>query len=199
MNESYLQSGRSNQKLETRKKILAGARQLLALQGQFTLEDVAKHVDISRATIYRYYSNIDVLISEAGIGVPEDSKSILRTLKDLDLSAKLRGIQRYYNTYTLDNEAAFRKFLSIHINADQSDNKRGARRTSTLQMALEDSQLNSKEKKDLAMLLTLLMGMEPFIITKDVCGLNNKASLELLNWGFDLILKGINLESKSRQ
>jgi len=199
MNESYLQSGRSNQKLETRKKIIAGAQHLLSKGGKLTLEDVAKHVAISRATIYRYYSNIDLLISEAGISAPEDSQSILLGLESLDLNAQLKGIQRYYNEHTLSNEAAFRKFLSINISADQTRNKRGARRIATLKMALEDRNLSNKDKTRLANLLTLLMGIEPIIITKDVCGLNNKASMELLEWGFDLILKGINLESKTRQ
>ena len=35
------------------------------------------------------------------------------------------------------------------------------------------------------------MGMEPFIVTKDVCGLNNSDSSELLKWGVKLILKGL--------
>ncbi len=198
MKESYLQSGRSNQKLETRKKIIAGAQHLLSTSGRLTLEDVAKHVGISRATIYRYYSNIDLLISEAGIAAPEDSQSILLGLESLDLNAQLQGIQQYYNEHTLSNEMAFRKFLSINISADQIGNKRGARRIATLKMALEKTNLNVKEKTKLANLLTLLMGIEPIIVTKDVCGLSNKASIDLLRWGFDLILKGITIESKGR-
>ena len=40
-------------------------------------------------------------------------------------------------------------------------------------------------------LATTLMGMEPFIVTKDVCGLDNEASKEVLRWGLELIIKGL--------
>lgn len=34
------------------------------------------------------------------------------------------------------------------------------------------------------------MGIEPLIVTKDVSGLNNKQSMEIMEWGVQLILKG---------
>ncbi len=195
MKDDYIQSGRSNQKLETRNRILAGARYFLAKKNDFTLEDIAKHIKISRATIYRYYSNIDLLISEAGISVPQDSQSIIDSLEKLDLPNKILGIQDYYNQLTLTNEPAFRKYLSTNICSPQTDNKRGARRIETLKLALDQTSLNQKEKTKLAHLFTLFMGVEPMIITKDVCGLSNKKSKELLIWGLQLMLKSVNLEN----
>ena len=71
-----------------------------------------------------------------------------------------------------------------------SEIKRGARRKKTLQLAFENTSINNKEKEKLVNLLTLLMGIEPLIVTKDVSGLNNNQSMEIMKWGVQLILKG---------
>lgn len=42
------------------------------------------------------------------------------------------------------------------------------------------------------------MGIEPIIVTKDVCGLNNAESKELLKWGMELLLKGFSFEKKNK-
>ena len=54
--------------------------------------------------------------------------------------------------------------------------KRGARRKKTLKLILEETPLTPKEKEDLSNLFTVMMGIEPLIVTKDVCGLNNQES-----------------------
>lgn len=196
MNDEYLNSGRANQKLETRKEIIASAKYFIDKGKEFTLEDVAKKAKISRATIYRYYSNVDILTSEAALDIPKDSETINKALYHLNIEERILGIQEYYNSFTIDNENAFRKYLSVVIKPNNANNKRGARRKETLQLALKDSNLKQKEKKKLSNLLTVLMGMEPLIVTKDVCGLNNQQSKELLNWGIEMILKGISMDKK---
>lgn len=196
MKDEYLSSGRANQKLETRKEIIASAKYFISQGIEFTLEDVAKKAKISRATIYRYYSNADILISEAALEIPKDSETINKALRHLKIDERLFGIQEYYNTFTINNENAFRKYLSVVIKPSNSGNERGARRNETLQKALKESTLKQKEKNKLSNLLTVLMGIEPLIVTKDVCGLNNEQSKELLNWGMEMILKGIAIDKK---
>ena len=61
MNKSKFSSGRVNQKLKTREKILRAALDLLKTKVEFSLEDVAENMGSSRATVYRYFSNIDLL------------------------------------------------------------------------------------------------------------------------------------------
>jgi hypothetical protein len=41
------------------------------------------------------------------------------------------------------------------------------------------------------------MGIEPFVVTKDVCLLNNKESKEVLNWGLEKILETVFQQSSS--
>ncbi|MEX0361849.1 MAG: TetR/AcrR family transcriptional regulator, partial [Allomuricauda sp.] len=61
MNKDYIQTGRTNQKLETRDKILKSAQYFLKKGKAFNLENVAQKSGVSRATIYRYYSNVEIL------------------------------------------------------------------------------------------------------------------------------------------
>lgn len=190
MKREYIQTGRINQKLETRAKILESAKQLVRQGIDFNLEDVANTAEISRATIYRYYPNLEILSYEVGIDIgtksPED---IIEDLKDCSLNDMILGIQNYYNEHAVNNENAFRKYLSAVLTS-ASEKKRGARRNKTLQLALMKSELNPKEKKDLVNLLAILMGIEPLIVAKDVSGLDNKEFKELMSWGMNLLLKG---------
>ena len=69
MSEKYLKTGRTKQKLGTRNLILKTAQKFLNEGSDFNLEDIAKEAGISRATVYRYFSNIDILAAEAGLDI----------------------------------------------------------------------------------------------------------------------------------
>lgn len=194
MNKSYTETGRKNQKNKTRNNILASAKKLLKQGKDFTLEDIAEDANISRATIYRYYSSVDVLALEAGLDWQTKSpEEVLTALGDHDIQHSIKGIQDYFNDLALDNENAFRKYLSHAITTNSEEGKRGARRVKTLALALETNNLNltKEETEKLIVVATALMGIEAVIVTKDVCGLNNEASKTILNWGLEKLLKGI--------
>ncbi|WP_420399205.1 TetR/AcrR family transcriptional regulator [Flagellimonas sp.] len=197
MNKEYIQTGRTNQKLETRDKILKSAHYFLKKGKSFNLENVAQKSGVSRATIYRYYSNVEILTTEASLDINTlDSEAILENYQDKSLEEKVLGIQDYFNRLSLDNEPLFRRYLSAVIVPSTSKSVRGARRIKALHLALEKENLPLQEKKDLANLLTLFMGIEPLIVTKDVAGLNNNESQRMLKRGMQLILKGYLSENK---
>ncbi|SHG97327.1 TetR/AcrR family transcriptional regulator [Flagellimonas flava] len=190
MKEGYIQTGRTNQKQETRDKLLKSAQYFLKKGIAFNLEDVAKKSGVSRATVYRYYSNMEILTTEASLDITTlSSEAILKNFEGKSLEEKVFGIQDYFNTLTLENEHAFRKYLSAVLVPDAVESKRGGRRIKTLELALKDEDIPSDQKKDVIKLLTLLMGIEPLIITKDVANLNNQESTRLLKLGVELILK----------
>ncbi|WP_324719989.1 TetR/AcrR family transcriptional regulator [Salinimicrobium sp. HB62] len=192
MKEKYLGTGRRNQKLLTRDKILESAQDLMGKGDDFTLEDIAKKAKISRATIYRYYSSVEILAAEAILDLnTKSSEEIILEVKDLELKEAILAIQDYYNNLTIDHEAGFRKYMSFVLNADKSKELRGARRKKTLLMLLQErvKDMNPVELENLANLATVLMGIEPFIVTKDVCHLNNEQSKEILKWGMDKVLE----------
>lgn len=200
MKEKYLNTGRKKQKQKTRNQILASAQRFFNNGQSFTLEDVAKDAGLSRATVYRYYSNVEVLSVEAGLDLNVDPPEVVvERLKDLPIEEIILGIQDYYNRFTIDNETAFRKFLSVVIPTDAPEKKRGARRSRAMRLALHEAKTNLKlsEIDKLTHIATVLMGIEAIIVTKDVCRLSDESSLESLRWGLEMILKGLFTKSKS--
>ncbi|HKJ48533.1 MAG TPA: TetR/AcrR family transcriptional regulator [Christiangramia sp.] len=194
MKEKYLGTGRKDQKLKTRDKILDSTQFLMENGEDFSLEDVAKKANISRATIYRYYSRVDILAAEAVLDLSTKSTDeIIEEVKDLELKNAIMAIQEYYNNLTIDHEAGFRKYMSVVLNAEQGKKMRGARRKKTLLKLLQERQVNMKsaEIERLANLITVLMGIEPFVVTKDVCNLNNDQSKDVLSWGLEQILEKV--------
>ena len=194
MSKQYIQKGRKTQKLKTRDKILRSTQKLLEKNKDISLEDVATEADISRATIYRYYSSIDVLAAEAVLDLnTKSSEDLYDEVEGKDLEEAILSMQDYYNQLTIDNESGFRKYMSVVLNNDHSDKMRGARRKKSLMMLLDSKaqHMNADEKENLANIATVLMGVEAFVVTKDVCGLNNEESKKLLNWGMERLLKSI--------
>ena len=191
MNDNYITSGRIRQKLETRNRILKHAQVLMAKGTVFNLEDVAMESGMSRATVYRYFSSIDVLMAEAGLYIKtRNPEEILKSLSDKSSRERILGIQKYYNRLSLDNEEAFRKYLGIVLSQKPKKFKRGARRVKTLEMALKSNN-SGIDEEDLTMLIrsaTVLMGIEAMIVTRDVCGLSKQESTKTLRWALDKII-----------
>ncbi|WP_347922172.1 TetR/AcrR family transcriptional regulator [Pontimicrobium sp. SW4] len=145
---------------------------------------------------YRYYSNTEILAAEASLDINTLSpENLIKSLQSKDLENKIFEIQNYFNTLAIENENAFHKYLSVVITSNAEKIKRGARRKKTLELALKDVEIAAKDKNDLVNLLSILIGIKPLIVSKDVSSLNNKQSKEILKWGMKLILKGY-FESK---
>lgn len=199
MNNFSLNTGRQSQKKKTRQNILETTQKLLSKGQKFTLEDVAKHSNTSRATVYRYFSNIDILCSEASIDINTKSpETLFEECKHLPLTNQILYIQDYYNQLSIDNEVAFRKYLSIYLKEDFSDTKksiRGARRTAALELVLSPYKKQlGKDYKNLIVSATTLMGIESLITTKDVCLLKNSTAKKTLCWALETLLKNFDLK-----
>jgi AcrR family transcriptional regulator len=194
MNEAYIEHGRTNQKQETRDRILKSAQHFLNRGIEFNLEEVAKKSGVSRATIYRYYSNVEVLSAEAGLDINTLSpEEILKKLEGKSIEDTLLGIQEYYNNLATENENAFRKYLSVVSVSNSPELKRGARRKKTLELALKNSALSAIERNHLINILTIQMGIEPLIVAKDVSGLTSTEAKRVMRLSMELILKNYTL------
>lgn len=195
MNEN-LKQGRIRQKLQTRQSIIESAQKLMIKNKKINLTDVAAHAGISRATIYRYYSNIDLLITEASIDIHHRSpEELVEDLQEMKLADQFLSIQKYYNHLAEQHETEFRRYLSVALKESASSKKkiRGARRPKTFKQALDHSniKLPAKKKKTLIQAATLLSGIDSRILCKDVNGLSSKETDDLLNWCLKLVLKEI--------
>lgn len=194
MKKEYLNKGRTEQKQKTRNKILQAAKRLQQEGGEFSLEKVAEMAGVSRATIYRYYSNKDVLSAESVLDMRTLSpEQILSNLEESSLEEIFLGVQQYYNKLSIDNERPFRRYLSVILDEDNQVNVRGARRVRTLTRALEQHQvsLSEADKMKLIYISTLMMGIEALIVSRDVCQLDEQQTNEVLTWGMKTLFKGL--------
>ncbi len=204
MKESNLKSGRVNQKLQTRLEILKAAKDLMHEEKKITLEVVAKQANISRATMYRYFSNIDLLIMEASLDFHhKSSDQIFEEVKDLPFEERVLQIQKHYNQLAQENEIVFRRYISAVLSESITSNEslRGARRVTSLKKALEPfkGKLNEDTFNKLINISSVLMGIDPLITSKDVCKLDNTEADETLQWGLKMILKGIAAEQNEEK
>ncbi|WP_420321566.1 TetR/AcrR family transcriptional regulator [Flagellimonas sp.] len=197
MKNRHIESGRKTQKLKTRSRILKAANRLIESGKQVTLDDIAKEANISRATIYRYYSNVDSLSTELvlQLNVP-DSDEVLRKISSGSLIDSLLEIQKIYLNFILENEKASRKFLGATLSTTDSKLERGQNRLTVLRKFFENikEDIDPKLQSKLINLMVLFMGIESIISTKDVSGLDNDQSMETLRWGLEMILKGCGLD-----
>lgn len=175
---------------------MVAAHGILEKGEDLTMESIAKEARISRATIYRYYSNIDSLSTELilHLNIP-NKENMVKELKEEKLSTALLSIQNTYLDFILDNEAAARKFLGAVLSSSDSKLVRGKNRLQALQFYFDanKSQWNKEETEKFIHIAVLLMGIESIIVSKDVCGLDDRKAKETLQWGLEMILKGISV------
>lgn len=204
MKKAKITEGRVKQKLQTRFVILNAAKALMQEEKNITLEDVAKEANISRATMYRYFSNLDLLFAEATLDLNHKSpEEIFAEVKDIPFAERIFHIQDHYNELAQENEIAFRRYLIAVLSESISSKEqlRGARRVNALNLALEPykNTLTEETFKKLISISSVLMGIDALVICKDVCKLDNAATNETLRWALEMILKGISLEESQQE
>jgi AcrR family transcriptional regulator len=111
MKKISLHKGRIKQKLNTRSNILDAAKRLLDKNIDFSIDDVAREVGFSRATVYRYYSDVELLKLETLLDF--QTKISIRDLEVMQggsLTDSVFQIQDYFNKLAQNNEPAFRMY-----------------------------------------------------------------------------------------
>ena len=184
---------RTNQIKRTRDALLSAARELMSEGQEVTLAKVAEHAKISRATVYRYFSDPGVLALDATLDIEVKPTSEL-LLGVHDVRDRVHAVARYYLDFSREHEAYFRQFLaeSLKASLEQGTTKmRGARRVAAFAEALEPAQksMKPKEIKDLAMRLSMTTGMEQFIIIEDILRVDQATGYRLQEGLVDALLE----------
>jgi AcrR family transcriptional regulator len=196
MSKISLKKGRVNQKLLTRTAILQAAKKLMTRNKKISLEDVADKANVSRATIYRYFPEIELLMTEASLDVHHLSPDeLLEKIRTMPMNKRIFFIQKYYNQLAQDHEILFRRYLSAALLASVTSKKkvRGARRIESLKKATVPfkKELTNKQYENLINISSILMGIDSFITAKDVCGLDTDQAKSTLEWGLEMVIKGV--------
>ncbi|MGE0624828.1 MAG: TetR/AcrR family transcriptional regulator [Pseudomonadales bacterium] len=191
---------RQRQKQRTRKDLLRAAARLLARGVKPTLDEVAEEAMVSRATAYRYFSNVDALLLEStlDISVPEPEALFAESAGE-DVVARVQRADDALNAMIAEQEAPLRlmlaKSLERSIGAASAEHVplRQNRRTGLIEAALAPlrGQVRTRELKLLTRALALVLGTEAHLVLKDVLQLDDTQALAVKRWTIRALVNAV--------
>ncbi|MBS0408369.1 MAG: TetR/AcrR family transcriptional regulator [Proteobacteria bacterium] len=182
--------GRPNQKQRTRKDLLDAAARLLREGRRPSLDDVAEAALVSRATAYRYFASIEALLLEASVHVSAPDASVLDAASATDPLGRLVAVDDAFTVMIRDNEAPLRLMLarilerSVRADAPADLPARQNRRAPLIEAALEPARASlAPDAYDrLVAALSIVIGTESFIVTRDVLRLSDDDAAAVRRW-----------------
>jgi AcrR family transcriptional regulator len=199
--EEHESHGRVLQKRRTRQALLEAANRLRARGTVPTIEDVAAEAQVSRATVYRYYTAVDSLVADALF----QADMPVQDLFDANMTApvdRALAVERYVNDLLSADEIGLhlivRNFVDNWLNSDPSDRTpRPGRRLPLLDSALAPfrTRLGARRLRCLRNALTLTIGTEALIAMRDVCLLSKGEARETLRWAVAALVHQAFLET----
>lgn len=179
---------RIEQKARTRQAILDGCADLLGGDAPPSIEDIAAHTGISRATIYRYFrSSTDIIwhvMSDREIEPPE---AVAAQGGD-DPVARVLAAEGAVNDYIFADPMGVRQFevgvLERVLDGSAQETDRPARRLRYIDAALEPlvGRLDDTALARLRHALGLALGTEAFLALVDTCRLDDDEARATAEW-----------------
>lgn len=181
--------GRARQRLRTRRQLLDAAARLMEAGEAPTLEEVAEEALVSRATAYRYFSNVESLLIEAALDLAFPAAERLFETGPSDAAERVVLAERAVDDMAHRNEHSLRLML-IHslklasAGEGSAAKARQNRRVPLIEAALEPAlpRLASEAAERLVAVLALIVGTESMIVFKDVLGMDRRAASAAKGW-----------------
>lgn len=191
--EQYESTGRTAQKMRTRKALIDAARTLIESGATPTVEEAADAASISRTTAYRYFPNqTDLLVA----AYPEiELKSLLGDPPPKTVEARLDIVVSEYLRQTIDNEATLRAVLRVSLAPDETHREklflRQGRVITWLKDALEPlrGRLSAPAMERLVYAIRASVGLEALVWLCDVAHLSRDEAKDLMMWSARSLLR----------
>lgn len=191
-----LEHGRTNQKRRTRQALLEAGARLLAQGHSPSLAEVAEEALVSRTTAYRYFPSIEALLEEAFF------EQEIPTAEELFAEPLEEPVERVLLVEEKLNEILFAQEVSSHVvvrntidawlaSAPDDRPVRPGRRLRLLDAALEPlaARLEPEMLRRLRNALSLTIGTEAVLATRDVCGLDVDRAREVTRWASEALVR----------
>jgi AcrR family transcriptional regulator len=200
---SYLDGGRVSQKLRTRDALVSGAADLIRRGQPVSVTEVADAARVSRTTAYRYFPTSEMLSAQASLFVAGSIET--QHLDDIihgtgTSEEKLDAVIAGSDAMTAAYEQAFRTLLRFSLEAGASKGlpRRPPFRRQWIETALADvkKELGLKRFNRLSGALSLLCGVESFVVLKDICAMAPDEAREAKRWAAQLLLRAALAESE---
>lgn len=175
-----LDSGRTGQKLRTRRALLAAARAVMARGEPLTVVAAAAEAGISKATAYRYFATADALAMEAALDAAfAEPATVIGDAAEV--RERVRRVHLYLAETVARNERVYRLFLAKALEASTQEGAsslRGGRRLPMYELALEPVRglMTPAAFRTLLHALSAATGSEAQLALKDVCRLGEAES-----------------------
>jgi AcrR family transcriptional regulator len=197
----------SRQQQRTRKMLLQTAGRLLRDGSVPTMEQVAEAAMVSRATIYRYFPNVEALLAEAPLDdAMLEPEAVLKPFKSLDAEERVDKAEAWLHEFCYTHERQLRVMLGTSLLAEGGAGgahtmiRRQNRRSELIAAALEpvQEQLGSELHARLSASLSLLFGTEAMIVFQDVLQLDAKAARRIKGWAARALVRAALQEAERK-
>ncbi len=183
-------SQQNRRRYRTRRDILRAASQLARKGEHPSMEAIAEEAMVSRATIYRYFTNIEELLYEASVDIEVPAPDLLFSKSsNQDPVERLDQAEAALHKVLYANEKILRHLLASALvkkvtGSSDSIPTRQNRRIPLIQAALEPvrSELSEEEFDRLCSALALVFGPESMIVFQDVVPMSSKKSRKIKRW-----------------
>lgn len=198
----------SRQQQRTRKMLLQTAGRMLRDGIVPTMEQVAEAAMVSRATIYRYFPNVEALLAEAPLDdAMLEPEAVLKPFKSLDAEERVDKAEAWLHDFCYSHERQLRVMLGTSLLAGGGTAgahtmiRRQNRRSELIAAALEPVQdkLGADLHARLSASLSLLFGTEAMIVFEDVLQLDAKSARRIKSWAARALVRAALAEAGQKR
>jgi AcrR family transcriptional regulator len=196
-NRADLDVGRVNQKLRTRDALVRAALDFIRRSKHFSVADIADAAHVSRPTAYRYFATPELLRAQATLfaaGRIETSELDQLARGSGSPEEKLDALIVGSDAMTAAHEIEFRSLLRLSLDSGlRTTNalpRRPQFRQSWLSSALAElkDELGEPRFNRLVAVLSLMCGIESFIVLHDVLRMKPRQASDVKRWAARLLL-----------
>jgi AcrR family transcriptional regulator len=182
--------GRPGQRRRTRKAIVEATVALLERGVTPTVVEIAGAADVSRRTVYMYFPKLEQLLLDATLGALSQAEVDQVLEPELaDVGDRVEAMARALQGMSPEVERLGRSMIRLTVEPDMSPEseltpRRGYRRIEWIETALAPirDQLETENFERLLAALAMVVGWEPLIVQRDICGLTPTQGEELSVW-----------------
>ena len=196
------QGGRVNQKRRTHRAIVDAAVDLIAEGRTPSVAEAAERALVSRTTAYRYFPTQQSLLVEAALAAAASPLDHIfeQATGSIDVGVRVDAVAVAFNREVAEREAEFRLMLRIYLDQWLAEGElvRPGRRLEWIDEALRPlrDQLGEEARGRLTAALAMVMGIEAYVVARDVCQLAPPDAQRVMRWAAKALLEAATSEAR---